>query len=93
MFSNRDARTLLDKLVTLLFSVARACNRKLLLIAHACYASAKLILPLTGQWTSIPRRPWSALNMWVVAPSLRRACLKRVKAVSEQDLSPEAIAQ
>ena len=46
VFSNRDARTLLDKLVALLFSVTRAWNRKVLLVADAYYASAKVILPL-----------------------------------------------
>ena len=46
VFSNRDARTLLDKLVALLFSIARAWDRKVLLVADAYYASAKVILPL-----------------------------------------------
>ncbi|MEI8323976.1 MAG: transposase [Betaproteobacteria bacterium] len=46
VFSNRDARTLLDKLVTLLFSITQAWDRKLLLIADAYYASDKVILLL-----------------------------------------------
>ncbi len=41
VFSNRDARTLLDKLVALLFSIVGAWNRQVLLIADAYYASAK----------------------------------------------------
>lgn len=46
VFSNRDARTLLDKLVALLFSIVGAWNRQVLLIADAYYASAKVIAPL-----------------------------------------------
>ena len=46
VFSNRDTRTLLDKLVALLLSVAGMCKRQVLLIADAYYASAKVILPL-----------------------------------------------
>lgn len=46
VFSNRDARTLLDKLVALLLSLASVCERRVLLIADAYYASAKVILPL-----------------------------------------------
>ena len=46
VFSNRDARTLLDKLVALLFLITRAWDRKVLLVADAYYASAKVILPL-----------------------------------------------
>jgi hypothetical protein len=46
MFSNRDARILLDKLVALLFSVAIVWDRQVLLIADAYYASGKIIRPL-----------------------------------------------
>ena len=44
VFSNRDQRTLLDKLVELLFSLA--IDRPAYLVADAYYASAKIILPL-----------------------------------------------
>jgi hypothetical protein len=44
VFSNRDKRTLLDKLVELVFSLA--IDRPLYLIADAYYASGKIILPL-----------------------------------------------
>ena len=43
VFSNRDARTLLDKLATLLFSIAYVLGRKVLLVADAYYASGKFI--------------------------------------------------
>ncbi|AWP23900.1 hypothetical protein C4901_11645 [Acidiferrobacter sp. SPIII_3] len=46
VFSNRDASTLLDKLVALLLTLVGVCQRQVLLIADAYYASAKIILPL-----------------------------------------------
>jgi hypothetical protein len=46
VFSNRDSRTLLDKLVTLLLSLTSTCKRQALLIADAYYGSAKVIVPL-----------------------------------------------
>ena len=46
MSYNKDARTLLDKLVASLFSIARAGDRKVLLVAHTYYASGKVITPL-----------------------------------------------
>jgi hypothetical protein len=46
VFSNRDKRTLLDKLVALLQSITRQWDRQVLLVADAYYASAKIILPL-----------------------------------------------
>ena len=46
VFSNRDATTLLDKLVALLLSIARRWDRQVLLVADAYYASAKVIVPL-----------------------------------------------
>jgi hypothetical protein len=49
VFSNRDQRTLLDKLVALLFSLTRLWNRSVLLIADAYYASAKIIRPLVAK--------------------------------------------
>lgn len=46
VFSNRDGSTLLDKLVALLLSLSGVCKRRVLLIADAYYASAKVIQPL-----------------------------------------------
>jgi hypothetical protein len=46
VFSNRDSRTLLDKLVALLLSITSVCNKTVVLVADAYYASAKVILPL-----------------------------------------------
>jgi len=46
VFSNRDARTLLDKLAMLLFTIANVLERKVLLVADAYYASGKFISQL-----------------------------------------------
>jgi len=46
IFSNRDHRSLLDKMVTLLLSRSRLWEQPVLLIADAYYASRKMILPL-----------------------------------------------
>ena len=43
VFSNRDFRTLLDKLAVLLFSIANILARSVLLVADAYYASGKFI--------------------------------------------------
>ena len=49
VWSNRDRRTLLDRLVALFLDVAGLCDRKVLLIADAYYASGKVIRPLLSQ--------------------------------------------
>lgn len=46
VFSNRDQRTLLDKLVALLMSIVKAGDRSVILVADAYYASQKIIKPL-----------------------------------------------
>ena len=46
IFSNRDQRSLLDKMVTLLLSLTRSWEQPVLLVADAYSASRKVILPL-----------------------------------------------
>lgn len=46
VWSNRDRRTLLDKLVLLFLPLAAALEAPVILVADAYYASAKIILPL-----------------------------------------------
>jgi hypothetical protein len=46
VFSNRDSKTLLDKVVALLFSVTLACKMPVVMVADAYYASGKVITPL-----------------------------------------------
>jgi hypothetical protein len=49
VFSNRDAKTLLDKLVALLLSITLICNKPVVLVADAYYASGKVITPLLAK--------------------------------------------
>jgi hypothetical protein len=49
VWSNRDRRTLLDRLVELFLSLAGLADRKVLLVADAYYASGKVIRPLLRQ--------------------------------------------
>ena len=49
VFSNRDQRTLLDKLVILLTSIIKTWDRQVVLIADAYYASGKIIKALLAK--------------------------------------------
>ena len=49
VFSNRDRRTLLDKLVLLFLPIAKATQRAAILVADAYYASKKVINPLLAK--------------------------------------------
>jgi hypothetical protein len=72
VFSNRDTRTLLDKLVALLFSVARVWDRQVLLIADAYYASGKLIRSLLANGHHLVTRAKSnAVAYWPVPDTPR----------------------
>ena len=49
VFSNRDRRTLLDRLVGLFTSITRDLQAPAILVADAYYASRKIILPLLAE--------------------------------------------
>jgi hypothetical protein len=68
VFSNRDARSLLDKLVALLLSIARGWGRQVLLVADAYYASAKVILPLLKAQHHLLTRAKSNVVAYMPAP-------------------------
>lgn len=68
VFSNRDARSLLDKLVALLLSIARGWGRQVLLIADAYYASAKVILPLLDKQHHLLTRAKSNVVAYMPVP-------------------------
>ena len=74
VWSNRDTRTLLDKLALLLFSLAGILDRKLLLVADAYYASGKMITQLLTQGHHLVTRAKSnAVAYWPApAPDKRR---------------------
>ena len=74
VFSNRDASTLLDKLVALLMWVAGCIDRRVLLVADAYYASGKVIAPLLRQGHHlISRAKSNAVAYLPLPPPARRA--------------------
>jgi len=70
VFSNRDSRTLLDKLVTLLLSITGICNQCVVLVADAYYASGKVITPLLKKWHHLVTRAKSNAVAYLPAPKL-----------------------
>ena len=72
VFSNRDPKTLLDKLVALLFSIAHAWDRQVLLIADAYYASAKVMLPLLNNGHQLLTRAKSNAVAYMPVPEPAR---------------------
>jgi len=74
VWSNRDRRTLLDKLVLLFVPIAETLAEPVLLIADAYYASRKIILPLlTAGHQLISRARTNAVAYWPApAPKQRR---------------------
>ena len=69
VFSNRDARTLLDKLVALLFSITRVWDRQVVLVADAYYASGKMIRPLLAKGHHLVTRAKSNAVAYSPAPA------------------------
>jgi len=73
VWSNRDTRTLLDKLALLLFSLAGILDRKLLLVADAYLTSGQLIAQLLGQGHHLVTRAKSnAVAFWPAPVPARR---------------------
>ena len=72
VFSNRDARTLLDKLVALLFSITRVWGRRVVLVADAYYASGKVIRPLLAAGHHLVTRAKSNAVAYLPVPDAPR---------------------
>ena len=72
VFSNRDAKTLLDKLVALLFSITCVWNRPVLLVADAYYASAKVIRPLLAKGHHLISRLKSNAVAYLLPPEVTK---------------------
>ena len=69
VFSNRDSRTLLDKLAVLLFSIAKILDREILLVADAYYASGKLITQLLSNGHQLVTRAKSNAVAYLPVPT------------------------
>lgn len=72
VFSNRDHRTLLDKLVTLLLSITGIWNRPVILVADAYYGSGKLILALLGKGHQLVTRAKNNAVAYLPVPTPTR---------------------
>jgi len=72
VFSNRDTRTLLDKLVALLFSITRVWNKPAVLVADAYYASTKVITPLLNNGHHLVTRAKSNAVAYFPAPKVEK---------------------
>ena len=70
VFSNRDSKTLLDKLVALLFSITRVWNRPVVLVADAYYASGKVITPLLDSGHHLVTRAKTNAVAYLPVPKL-----------------------
>ena len=79
-FSNRDSRTLLDKLAALLSSIANVMDRKVLLVADAYYASGRLIGQLLANGHQLVTRAKSNAVAYlpVDAPAIRQRGRPRI---------------
>ena len=84
VFFNRDARTLLDKLVALLFSIARAGDRKVLLVADAYYASGKVITPLLANGHQLLTRAKSNAVAYLPVPQSKHRGKGQPKIYGEE---------
>ena len=72
VFSNRDTRTLLDKLVALLLSITLIWNKPVVLVADAYYASAKVITPLLNNGHHLVTRVKSNAVAYFPAPKVEK---------------------
>jgi hypothetical protein len=68
VFSNRDSRTLLDKLVAMFLEITGVAKRPCLLVADAYYASRKVILPLLEAGHHLVSRAKINSVAWTRAP-------------------------
>jgi hypothetical protein len=78
VFSNRDSRTLLDKLAVLLFTIANVLDRKVLLVADAHYASGIFISQLLANGHQLVTRAKSNAVAYLPAPAQRRRGRPRI---------------
>ncbi len=96
VFPNRDARTLLDKLAVLLFSIANVLARSVLLVADAYYASGKFIHQLLANGHHLVTRAKSNAVAYlpVHTPEYRRRGRPRIygEKVSLKELAQDLAA-
>lgn len=75
VWSNRDRRTLLDKLASLFLTVGTSLERPVVLVADAFYATGKVIVPLLAAGHHLVTR--ARHNTVAYAPAPRPECPRR----------------
>jgi len=84
VFSNRDARTLLDKLVALLLSTTLIWNKPVVLVADAYYASGKVITPLLNNGHHLVTRAKTNAVAYLPAPKITKPGKGRPRLYGEK---------
>jgi hypothetical protein len=84
VFSNRDASTLLDKLVALLLSITRIWNKPVVLVADAYYASGKVITALLNNGHHLVTRAKTNAVAYLPAPKLTQPGKGRPRIYGEK---------
>ena len=72
VFSNRDKRTLLDKLVALFLEIVAVSDTSTILVADAYYASRKIIQPLLLEGHHLVTRARINTTAWEPAPKPKK---------------------
>ncbi len=84
VFSNRDKRTLLDKLVALFLEIVAVPDTSAILVADAYYASRKIIQPLLVEGHHLITRARINTTAWEPAPKPERRRRGRPKIYGEK---------
>ena len=84
VFSNRDSKTLLDKVVALLFSVTLACKMQVVMVADAYYASGKVITPLLKNGHHLVTRAKSNAVAYLPVPKIQTPGRGRPKVYGQK---------
>ena len=84
IWSNRDQRTLLDKLVELFLSITKLLIFKVILLADAYYASRKVIIPLLREGHHLVTRVRTTAVAYRPAPKPKRRLRGRPKVYGKK---------
>ncbi len=84
VFSNRDKRSLLDKLVHMFMGVADVLDEPVYLLADAYYASKKIILPLLQKHHHLVTRVRRNTVAWYPAPQPKKRRRGRPRIYGEK---------
>jgi hypothetical protein len=84
VFSNRDGRTLLDKLAAMFLEITNISSASSILVADAYYASRKIILPLLDAGHHLVSRAKLNSTAWTTPPPARKGKRGRPRVYGEK---------